>query len=154
MAITLPASQHLLANSSIRMYDFDPDADTATDIAWVDMRDYEYFLIGFFRTVGTGNLDTFKILANDASDGSGTDIIVKTHAIGSEPNLLSDQIWLECRADEVAAEGIDQGLTAPKVARYVTANVEFATSTDEGVILYILGGAKNPNLDLTADIIA
>ena len=148
--MALPATEKLFSSAAIKMYDFDPDSADAVDIAWVDMRDYENFACAFFRTIGTGALDTFKILANTASDGSGTDRVIKTHAVASEPNALGDQIFLECSAEEIAQTGADNS----EDLRYVTASVEFATSTDEGVVLYERFNPRFAKTGLTADIVA
>ena len=134
---------------STRMYDFDPDATTATEIAWVDMRDFDGFRAAFFRTVGTSNV-TFKIMANTASDGSGTDVDIITHAVGSQPDAVADQIWLETDAAEIAQKASAAGVSG---VRYVTAVVSVATGTDEGVILYDRK-AKRSYDGLTADIVA
>jgi hypothetical protein len=139
------------ARAKRTMYDFDPDATTATDIAWVDMKDFATFLVGFFRTVGTSDL-TFKILANTASDGSGTDITVLTKTLtGVQPNALADYTWAEVTAEQVQAAAKAAGIDN---ARYVTANLTFATGTDEGVVYYELGEPRFAYADLTADDIA
>ncbi|MGE4190752.1 MAG: hypothetical protein AB7G12_12750 [Thermoanaerobaculia bacterium] len=141
----------LIANNSIRHYDFDPDGTDPVDVAWVDMRDFAYFLASFFRTVGTSNLDTIRIIANSQSNGGGTDVEVKVHALGGgQPNAVGDQIFLECTAQELAA------LSNSTVGnlRYVSLQVEFATGTDEAVITYIRSGARFPGANLTADVIA
>ncbi len=144
-------SQKVASRSFKKMYDFDPDVDTAVDVAWVDMQNYRTFQVGFFRTIGTGNLDGFRILANSSPTGAGTDVVVKVHAIASQPNAVGDQIWLECQAEEVMQEANDAGVTG---ARYVSASLEFATSTDEGVVLYELGSPRFAYDHLTADIVA
>lgn len=143
------ATNHLRCNLAVQNYDFDPDATTATDIAWVDLRDYRSFMAGFTRTVGTSNLTGFKILANSESDGSGTDYEIKVYS-GSEPNALMDQVWLECSAEEIA----DIGDAAGVYLRYVSANVQVATGTDEAVITYVRADPRYAKEDLTADIIA
>jgi len=75
---------------------------------------------------------------------------VIAHAVGSQPNALNDQIWLECTAEEIAALGDAAGVDL----RYVSADVEFQTSTDEGVVYYERSGARFPQSGLTADIVA
>lgn len=142
------ASQKLLSNLKVTHYDFDPDATTATDVAWVDMRDYENFAASFFRTVGTGGI-TYKILANAKADGSGTDVVIKQGS--AVPDAAGDYAFLECTAEEIAQEAADAGVSG---ARYVSLNITFATATDEGVVTYIRGGARHAGKDLTADSIA
>jgi len=150
MAATLSPRDKMKSTSAWKLYDFDPDSADKVDIAWLDMRDYTHFACTFFRTVGTGNVDTFRIIANDASDGSGTDVEIIAHAVGSQPNALADQIHLECTAEEIGALGD----TNSKNLRYVSAQVEFATNTDEGVVYCCRCGARFPQANLTADIVA
>lgn len=139
------ASDKLSSTLAVTHYDFDPDGTNATDVAWVDMRDYEGILVTFTRTVGTGALDTFKLIANSASDGSGTDVEIKAHAVASEPNAAGDYIFLEATAEEIGTAGTD--------LRYVSVSAEFATGTDEGVITYVRK-AKRKYAGLTADTIS
>lgn len=145
MASTV-ATEKLTANLAVTHYDFDPNVDTAVDVAWVDMHNFGHFLCSFFRTVGTGDVDGFKILANSASDGSGTDVEIKVHALGSQPNAVGDYVFLECTAAEIAALGSN--------LRYVSASLELATSTDEAVVTYIRGCPRNAHADLSVDTVA
>lgn len=142
--VSTQTNQKFLSRNVVTQYDFNPDATTATEIGWVDMRDAGVFTVGFFRTVGTSNL-TFKIVANSESDGSGTDVDVKTYS-GAEPNAVGDYCFLECTAQELGALGTD--------LRYVTASCAVATGTDEGVVTYIRSDLRFPRQDATADSIA
>lgn len=144
MASTV-ATEKLTANVAVTHYDFDPNATTATDIAWVDMQNFGHFMCSFFRTIGTANV-TFAILANTASDGSGTEVTVKSHAVGSQPDAVGDYLFLECTAAEIAALGSN--------LRYVSASVSVATNTDEGVVTYIRGLPRNAHADLSVDTVA
>jgi len=128
---------------AITQYDHDPDATTATDVAWVDMRDYGKFIASFFRTVGTSAL-TYKIIANSASDGSGTDVEIK--AGSAAPDAVGDYAFLECTAEELLSAGTD--------LRYVSLNLTLATGTDEGVVTYIRSCPRHAQSGLTADSIA
>jgi len=139
------ASDKILSSNAIQLYDFDPNGTAAVDIAWVDMRDFQNFACVFARTIGTGAV-TFAILGNTASDGSGTDVTIKTHPVTFEPDMLMEQIWLECTADELASFGADY--------RYVSASVSVATATDEGVVGYVRAGPKFAQSGLTADIVS
>lgn len=146
------SSNHLLSQLKITQYDLDPDATTATDVAWVDMRDFENFAFSFFRTVGTSDV-TITILANSSSTGGGTDVEVKswTNATFGDPDAVGDYAFGECTAQEIAQEAADAGVAD---VRYVTVNVTFGTGTDEAVITYIRGGAKRKYDDLTVNSIA
>lgn len=142
------SSDKLLSNLKVTHYDFDPDATTATEIEWVDMRDFENIAVSFFRTVGTGTL-SMTIVANSASDGGGTDVTIKADP-ALAPDAVGDYIFLECTAEEIAHLAEAAGVEA----RYVTAVCTFGTGTDEGVVTYIRGGAKRAYDGLTANSIA
>lgn len=144
--------QKIASQVYVKGFDFDPNVDTPVDVGWVDMRDFKYLLVSFFRTVGTGAVDAFKIIANSASDGSGTDVVVKEHAVGSEPDAVGDQLFLEISSQELG--GLGDHPDNELALRYVSAQIEFATATDEGVVTYIMSGPRFPREDLTADIVA
>ena len=146
------ASAKLSANIKVLAYDLDPDESAVTDVGWVDLTNYETFMAIFIRSVGTGALETFNIIANYVND-TGTDVTVKEHAIGSEPNAAGDMIFLECTAAEVASMQSSIS-TATNKLKYVTAEAELATTTDEGVVIYILGNPRFPQAGLTADVIS
>lgn len=137
------SSDKSAANMAITHYVFNPDDTNAADVAWVDMRDFDKIIVSFTRVIGTGNLDTFTLIANTAADGGGSDAEVKAHAVASEPNLAGDYIFLEATADEIASVGT--------AYRYVSVKAEFATGTDEGVVTYIRSGARFARDGLTSD---
>lgn len=141
-------SQKLRSALKVTQYDFDPGATTATEIAWVDFRDYDAALFSFFRTIGTGAL-TMSVLANTASDGSGTDVTVKTTTVSAEPDAVGDYIFEEVTAEEIRQASSDAGVDA----RYVTLVCAVGTGTDEGVVTYILRG-KRAYKDQTANSVA
>jgi len=142
MAMTIDKQQTRAARE---LYDFDPDATTLTDIGWVDMKDFDYFLCGFRHTIGTSAV-VYKIIANPASDGSGTDVVIKTGS--AQPDAVGDYCWLETTAEEIADADAATG-----TARYVSMQVSVATGTDEGVVYYERGGGRKYDA-LTADSIA
>lgn len=139
-------NQKIKSRQKVTHYDFDPDATTATDVGWVDMRDYGRVLMSLFHSVGTGNVSSFKILANSQPDGSGTDVEVKAHDLTTQPDAVGDYVFLECTAQELAALGTD--------LRYVSANIALATATDECVVTYIQSDPRVAADGLTADSIA
>lgn len=143
-------TQSILSTHFIYSYDFDPNADTVTDVGWVDCRPYKNFCFQFFRTVGTGNLDTFRVIGNTATNGGGTDVTVKTKTISSEPNAVGDFVFIEVSAEEINAAGVAAGVEVIGIS----AACEFATSTDEGVVTYIFTGPRHAYLNLTADHIS
>ena len=139
------------ANLKVTQYDFDPDSADPVDVAWVDMRDFERILISFFRTVGTGDVDTLRILANANPDGSGTDVVVLTKTLtGVQPNAVGDFTFLEASAEQIREACVAAGVDG----RYVSLQVEFQTSTDEGVVTYIREPGRRRYDGLTSDNIA
>ena len=137
--------QCLRAELNCTMYEL--DAEGPADVAWVDMNEYESILIGVMRSVGTGALDEFRILANSASGGSRTDVEIKDlgATIEATVDAVGDYVWLEASAEEIGAAGAD--------LRYVSASVGHATATDESVVTYIRKG-KRAYKDQTANNIS
>ena len=150
MGVSVQATNRFLANHAVKLYDFDPNGVDPVDVDWVPFHSFLGLVVGFFRTIGTGAVDGFKILANTKEDGSGTDVVVKAHALGSQPDALADQIWLEVTAEEVRQACTDAGL----VPAAVSAQLEFAVATDEGVVTYIRHGPRFAQDGLTADVVA
>lgn len=144
------STQKLSANIKVESLDFDPDGTDPVDVAWRDMSLFSHFMCGFTRKVGTGNIDGFKILANTKADGSGDEIEVKAKTISGQPDALNDTIWLECSAEEIGHLSDANG----KLYRYVSANIEFATGTDEGQVTYVFGDPRFAGSGLTSDVIA
>lgn len=139
----------LASTLAVTSYDLDPDATTAKEVAWVDMRDFDSLLVQFVRTVGTSNL-TLKIMGNTASDGSGTDVDIITKTITDEPNAVGDFVFVETDRHQIAQKA---GAAGVEGVRYVTAVTTFATGTDEGVVNYIRRGLR-PHDGLSADTVA
>jgi hypothetical protein len=139
-------TDYLSSTLKVTSYDFDPNETAATDISWQDMRDFGAILIQLFRSVGTGSVSSFTILANPQSDGSGTDSEVKAHAIGSAPDAVGDYINLEALASEFPPLGSN--------LRYVSGAVSLVTATDECVAIYVRGMPRFAYGSLTADAIA
>jgi hypothetical protein len=142
---SIQASEHIASRNAIQLYDFDPDATTATDVGWVDLSGFSGFLAGLFHSVGTGNVTSFILQASASSDGSSP-VTVKSHAIGTQPDAVGDQIFLECTANEIAALGTH--------LRYVNAKIALGTSTDECVVVYVRSAGRFAADALTTDVIA
>ncbi len=145
------ASNKIFSNVAHELIDFDPDVTTPVDVKWVPTRDFRNFSASIMRTIGTGNVDAFLLLGNTEADGSGTDVTLKSHALGSEPDALGDQLHLEVTAEEMAQEAADAGIASIKG---FSASVELATGTDEFVASYIRMGALRAQDALTADVVA
>lgn len=139
-------TDYLTSVLKVLSFDFDPDETAPTDVGWSDMRDFGAVLMHVFRSVGTGTIAAFSILANPNSDGSGTDATVKTHALGSAPDAVGDSVNLECLASELPPLGTN--------LRYVSAQISMLTATDECVVVYVFGLPRFAYASLTADAIA
>lgn len=142
------ATQKMKASHFVKLYDFDYAADPV-DVAWVAAKEYSKFLFVAFRSVGTGDVDTFAVLGNTEADGSGTDVTIKTHALASAVDAVGDQVFLEVTEEEIASVAAAAGVSI----KGISVSLELATSTDECVVGYFLVG-KRAYLDQTADIIA
>ncbi len=139
-------TDYLSSTLKVMSFDFDPDETAATDVSWQDMRDFGAVLMQLFRSVGTGSVSSFTILANAQSDGSGTDAEVKAHAIGSAPDAVGDYINLEALQSELPPLGTD--------LRYVSGAISLDTATDECVVVYVFGLPRFAYGSLTSDSIA
>lgn len=128
---------HLNARSNIRLVDYDIDnALNVVDLGQpqgagnkcLALTDgYRRFRAALFRSVGTGSVTKFQIIAATAADGTGA-TIVKDHALGSAPDAVGDTIYLECDIEQVR-----EVLAA---ATHVGVRVQLATTTDEAVVLF------------------
>jgi hypothetical protein len=134
-----------LTKNLITMYDFDPDATTATAVGFVDMRDYSGLTVAYWKTVGTGALTSLIIQGSTASNGAAP-VTVATKTIASDPDAVGDYVFFEIDEDDIAQAGA--GL------RYVSATIALGTSTDEAVVTYIRTGAKFAGDGETADVVA
>jgi len=130
-------------------YDFDPDATALTDVGYVDFRDIMGMMIMFFRTVGTSAI-VFNIVANTEADGSGDGAIVKTITPADAPDATGDYVFGEVLAEEVRQKAEEDG----KDYRYVSAQVSFATDTDEAVVVYTASPNRFCYDGLTSDNVA
>ncbi len=145
-------SSKLSEELKVTHYDYDPaDSTVLTDVGWVDMKDYDAFMVTTFASALTGNgVTVFKILANSDSAGGGTDVTVKTHAVGSAPDAVGDYLVLDCTKDEIIAAAAAAGVAN---VRYVSAQLDCANAADEQVVTYIRR-AKLLASGNTADVVA
>lgn len=147
------AVQHLTSRSERRMVDYDiDDALNVVDLGQpqgagakcVPIATFRRFLAGLFRSVGTGSVTEFQIIAATAADGTGATIVVE-HAIGAAPNLLNDTIWLECDVEQVRE--------VLPTATHVGVRVQLATAGDEAVVFFERAEPMYVTAGLTADFI-
>jgi len=140
------AANKFLANNNVTQYDHDPDDADLNVVAWVPMRDYETFVAGIFRSVGTGANDNIKIqAATSAAGANATDVLAYS---GDDPDAVGDVIWLETDAAEI------QGASDSLSFTHVGLAVEFATGTDEAVVTYIRSRANFAGDGETSDSVA
>jgi len=132
------ATPKILSTVKITGYDFDPNATSAQNVGFVDMRDYTDLAVAVQRTVGTSAM-TLKIVGSHVAAGTNpVDLAVKTFTAG-QPDAVGDVVFLEALAAGY---------------RYLSAVVSVATGTDEAVVTYIQAGARFSFDGLTDDIIA
>lgn len=137
-------AEHITSRQVTKLHDFDPNATTVTAVEWRPIKEYRRFLAGFMRTIGTGAV-TFDIAAATSDAGAGATQVV-AHAVGSEPDAVGDQLYLECDVEQIR--------NALSTATHWAARVSVATGTDEGVVLTEEHEAMFPRSGLTADIVA
>ena len=124
--------QQLRAKLAVTGYDFDPNATAATDVGWIDATNVDALLVTFVRTIGTSDL-TFAIIGNTAEDGSGTDTVIKNITLAAQPDAVGDTVFGEVTRGEILQAASDAGVEIAGLSAQLT----FATSTDEGVVVYI-----------------
>src|SRR4030042_372991 len=106
MVSTTPAHK-ALAKCERRLVEYDSDgALNLVDLAQpqagaattcLPSANFRRFVGGLFRSVGTGSVTAFHIVAATDAAGSGA-VAVVSHAVGSAPDAVNDTIWLQCAA--------------------------------------------------------
>lgn len=146
-------SEKFVANNQQTMYNHVPATTAATDVAWVDMRDYDGITVMAMASTLSGNgVTAFTINANAESDGGGTDAVVVEHGVASAPVAEGDQLVLECTAEQIREVEI---LATTGQLRYVTAILTMGNnSSDEAAVTYTRWGPKHPQTGLTSDTVA
>jgi len=153
MASTTIAND-LRTQMNVRSLDFDPDTgsdayvtlDRVNSVAGLALGKYRKFMAVYMTSVGTGGITAFQIGGATASDGTGF-VAAASHAIGSNPDAVSDYLVLEC-TDEQIREVLS-------TATHVCVLVNLVTSTDEGVVTFIQADPLyGPTAALTADYVS
>lgn len=143
-----------LSRANRRLADFDPDVTTAVIVDLVPGSNdemlplsagYRRFVAGLVRSVGTGGVTAFEIIAATDADGTGA-VAVATHAGPTTANAVGDYIWLEC--------DIEQVLAALATATHIGVRVTLATGTDECIIYFERSEPTFEYGGLTADFIS
>ena len=106
---------------------------------------YRRFVAALFRSVGTGTVSAFSIVAATSAAGEGATAVV-SHALGSAPDAINDQLWLETDLDQVR-EVLSR-------ATHVGIQVQLATASDECVFYFERAEPFHLRGDLTTDFIA
>lgn len=123
------------------------DHSATTDVGWVDAQNFRKFTVMSTAVLLTGaGLTTFELEGNSANDGSGTNVLLVAHPIGTAPDAVGDSLFLEVDIDDAAA-GTDN-------IRFVNARVIADNALDDHHFTYILSAAKNASAGQSADIIA
>lgn len=148
-------SQKIASRVKLAMYDHDPGATAATLVTgtgavW-DMRDFANFgVMAMLSVIGSSSgITKVEILAGDASDLSGNNVVVKDSGT-IDADAVQDQQWLECTAAEVANLGADSGYDL----RYVGARITCSNAGDEAVVTYVATGLRQEQDGNTATAIA
>lgn len=130
-------SEFLFSRFNLVLVDYDiDDALNVVDLGrpqgagnkCIPIAHLDHFGAFLFRSVGTGSVSEFQIIAATAADGTGA-TIVKEHAIGSAPNAVGDTIYLEVDMEQVRE--------VLSTATHVGIRVQLATAGDECVIGYL-----------------
>jgi len=139
-----------------RLCDFDPDSgadalvalDPAGSVNLLPIAAFRRFLAGFTPTVGTGGITAFSIVAAPAVDTAVSSCTaVVTHALASNPDAVTDYVFLECDADQIHE--------VLATATHVGVLVNLVTSTDEGKVFFERSEPLyGPRAGLTADYIS
>ena len=106
---------------------------------------FRRFVAGLIRTVGTGTVSAFSIVAATSAAGAGA-VAVVSHALGSAPDAVNDTLWLE-----TTIEQIREVLPA---ATFVRIQTQLATASDECLFYFERAEPRHPRADLTTDYIA
>lgn len=146
------SSEHWGSRNAYTVYDHDPGTTDATIVSpdggttkrFVDMRDYEQFVVICNVTIGTGGASTVAIVA--AEDTAGTNQQTITTVGGAlDADALGDFIKAECTAEQIAAVGAAAGYNL----RYASAVITCSNSGDEMLVSFIRSGAKRATTGLT-----
>ena len=146
------STDRLASRSERRMVDFDPDAttltlvdlDPASNAECLPLLHFRRFMAGLFRSVGTGVLTAWQIIAATDADGGGATVVVAGAVL--TPDAVGDRVWLEC--------DIEQVRLALPTATHIGVRVQYATATDEGVVFFERADPEFPRAGLTADYVS
>lgn len=149
-------AKHLFSRQRVWAVDFDPDSadpvvvdlgqPQGAGLKCIPIAEVKRFAAVLCRSVGTGNVDAFEIIAATNAAGTGSPTVVKAHAAPTVANAVGDNLVLE-----VDVEQVREVLAA---ATHVGIRVELATNTDECIVTAIAAGQTYQIPGLTADFIS
>ena len=96
------AVNKILTESKKQMFFHEPAGTSAEDVGYVSQKQFNGLAVGYLRCVGTGVLTALSIIVSDDAVGTTT-AVVKSHALGSNPDAVGDQIYLEASNEEILA---------------------------------------------------
>ena len=149
-------SNRLSENTKVVFRDADPNTDdiwtNITSDNWLDMSGYHQLMVIAFRTVGTGNAG-LRIVTSAATAGTNSAVVstlgttsntglLQSASNGSIGNPGCGMLVAECTFDEVAA--------ALEGGRYVSAQINADTATDEWGVAFVFSDARYKTSGLTA----
>jgi hypothetical protein len=149
------SAEHLTSRMRVQSVDFDPDSadpvvatlnPAATEKLRAIASGGRRFMAVLVRSVGTGAVDAFEIIAAGNAAGTTSPTVVVAHAGPTVANAVGDQLVLECDVEQVR-----EVLAS---ATHVGVRVELATNTDECIITFIEAEHAHPRAGLTADYIS
>jgi len=144
-------AEHLTSNSERRIVDYDIDdaanlvvLDPASGDKCLPINQFRCFLVGVFRSVGTGGITTVKIVAATSAAGAGQ-TTVRT-ITPTTADAVGDTVWAECHVEQIHE--------ALATATHVGVEIDLVTTTDECVVFFERAEPMFPRADLTANYIA
>lgn len=145
----------LADNVKVVFRDADPNTDdiwtNVTSTNWLDMSGYESLMVIAFRTVGTGNAG-LRIVTSTAATGASSQVVTTAGTTSNTGLLVSASngsignpgcglIVVNCNASDVAV--------ALAGGRYVSAQINADTATDEWGVAFIFGNPRYTGGGLT-----
>ena len=144
-------ADHLASNSERRMVDYDIDdaanlvvLDPASGDKCLPINQFRRYMAGVMRSVGTGGIDTLKIVAATSAAGAGATAVVSLTP--TTANAVGDTVWAECDVEQIHE--------ALATATHVGVELDLATTTDECVVFFERAEPMFPRAGLTANYIS
>lgn len=130
-----------------------PDPVNSAVSGWYDMRDYDavVFMATNANLTGIGVKSLSIVADSNADGGSGNNVTIVTHGVGTALAAEGDGYVIECSADQLRQEGLDAG-TATDL-RYVAISLGLTNAGDEAAVTVIRTEAKRKFVNLTPDTI-